>query len=196
MKHAWIKGKRGMTLLEVIMACVLLPVIIFGATSLLMAMARVSDKTNAGMDFLMKADTVFLRLEEDLLNVTATPPYPQIVWGAGNIELQTSATAGFRYTFATRALINKTTGASFSTGVLLPDAPLDDFNKNGAIDAGDAGLRDACLAALTQAACHTVGVPLVFGVATDQNRLDFSFRSERHQENGQHGLTKSIPLAK
>ncbi len=193
-----------MTLLEVLLACVILPVIIFGATSLLMAMARVSDKTNAGMDFLMKIDTVFLQLEEDLLNVTATSPYPRVVWnGADSIDLQLSGAPNpdsyYRYTFATRALVKHGADGSettLSTGVLLPDAPLDDYDKSGAIDATDIACRNACLATPSEGNCQAAGVPLVFGVASDQNRLDFSFRSERQQENDQHGFTKSIPLAK
>ena len=201
MKLSGIKGKRGMTLMEVLLACVLLPVIIFGATSLLMGIARVSDKTNAGMDFLMKIDTVFLKLEEDLLNVQATVPYPQVVWGAGTVELRLSATTGYRYFITTgaapaRTLVKIDDGSWVSTGILLPDAPLDDFDKNGVIDGTDAARRNACLTAMTQAACHGNGVTAVFGVATNQNRLDFSFRSERQKENNQHGFTKSIPLAK
>lgn len=204
MKNSRGRGDRGMTLLEVLLACVLLPVIIFGATSLLMSLARVSDKTNAGMDFLMKIDTVFLRLEENLLNITATDPYPQVVWnGSNSIDLQLSGapdpSSYYRYTFATRVLLKHAADGSettFSTGVLLPDAPLDDYDKNGAIDAADIARRDNCLATPSEGNCHTAGVPFVFGVASDQNRLDFSFRSERQQENAQHGFTKSIPLAK
>ena len=198
MKHSWIRSKRGLTLFEVILACVIFPAIIFSGTSILMGMARVSDKTNTGMDFLMKMDTVFLRVEEDLLNVTAADPYPQVAWGSGYVELQLSATLKYRYTIGTRALtlVNGATTSTLSTGILLPDAPLEDYDKSGGIDSTDTARRETCLTTQSQAACQDLKVSFVFGVATDQNRLDFSFRSERQQENDQHGFTKSIPLAK
>ena len=198
-----------MTLLEVLLACVLLPVIIFGATSLLMGIARVSDKTNAGMDFLMKVDTVFLQFEEDLLNVTATAGYPQVAWDPGgayvDLKISDSPSCYYRYTIASRALLKHWTSApaigtvtetTYSSGILLPDAPLDDYDKNGVIDAADRLRRDNCLASVEAGHGPSGGVNAVFGVATNQNRIDFSFRSERQRENGQHGFTKSIPLAK
>lgn len=181
-----------MTLMEVIVACVIFPVVIFGATSLLMGLARVSDKTNAGMDFLMKMDTVFMRLETDLLSEKPQSPYPQVVWGDGYVELQIKpfpSKLNYRYYIASRTLSKYKKNGAFgvesteglSVGVLLPDVPPEDHAAGG-----------TCLASPSEANCHAKGIDYVFGVSPTLDRVDISFRSERQVEGNQHGFTKSI----
>jgi len=204
MKHFWIRDKRGLTLLEVVMACVLLPVIVYAGTNLALGTAGISGQTNATLDFMMKMDTVFMKLEQELVNVPAIPPnYPQVVWTGGNIQLQLNGPlnnnaplAGYNYAIATQTLSN-INGEILSSGVLLPDAPLEVYDANGVISSVDGTARTNCLNQMTQAACQGAGVNVVFGVAKDQNSLDFSFRSARQlAAHNQHGFTKSIPLAK
>ncbi len=196
--------KKGITLLEVIIACAILPVLILGATSMVMGMLRVSHKTNAGVDFLMTLDTLFMRIETDFVDTPPRNYFPQIWWDPSGTYVVADVIdlLFYRYSFSDRILVcgkrnsqaEPVTETIYSEGVLLPDAPLDDYDKNGAIDAADIARRENCLNTLTRAACHDLGVNAVFGVATDQNRVDFSFRSERQRENGQHGFTKSVPL--
>ncbi len=199
MKNFFKKDPRGITLLEVIIACAILPVIIFAATSMMLGMARVHDKTGAGVDFLMTTDTLFLRFEKDLLNVRPqivdTVAYPWVEWGAGFVRIWLSPTSGYRYHFGDRTLVNQATGDVYSGGVLLPDAPLEDYDGINGIDAVDIARRDNCLTVLTQAACHNLNVNAVFGVTPERQRVSFSFRSERQRENNQHGFTKDIFLA-
>ncbi len=199
MKNSGIRGESGMTLLEVIMACVILPVMIFGATTMMMGLARVSSRTNTGMDLLMTTDTLFLRFEKDLFNVKPSSAsgvdYPRVAWGAGFIELQTSATTGYRYNLATRTLVDQSGVVYSGGGILWPDAPLEDYNNSGAIDGVDIARRNTCLNAMTQALCHDLNVNAVFAVsAVDRRRPDFRFRSEKQKGDNQYGFLKSILL--
>lgn len=198
MKNSWIRDRRGMTLMEVVMACLILPVIIFGATAMIMGMARVSDKTDTGMELLMTLDTLFLRFEKDLFNIKPSSAsgldYPRVAWGAGFIELQTSATTSYRYNLGTRTLVDQSGAVYSGGGVLWPDAPLEDYDNSGAIDGADSARRNACLNAPSQALCHDLNVNAVFGVSSDRRRLDFSFRSEKQKDNNQYGFFKSILL--
>lgn len=198
--------KQGMTLMEVLIACAILPIVIFGATSMVTGMLRVSDKTNTGIDFLMTLDTIFVRIETDFVDTPPRNYFPQVWWDPSGTYVVADVIdlLFYRYSFADRKLVcgkrnsqaEPVTETIYSQEVLLPDAPLEDYDKNGAIDGADRARRDNCLKTLTKAACHDLGVQAVFGLAKDQNRVDFSFRSERHRENGQHGFTKSIALPK